>query len=64
MKAKVVNLSAKKVGDIDLDESIFGVASRADILHRVVNWQLAKRRAGTHKVQSRGEVTGTTKTYW
>lgn len=61
MKAQVITLDAKKAGDIDLDDGIFGLPERADILQRVVVWQLAKRRAGTHKVQSRGEVTGTTK---
>lgn len=61
MKAQVTTLDAKKAGDIDLDDGVFGLPERADILQRVVVWQLAKRRAGTHKVQSRGEVTGTTK---
>lgn len=61
MKAQVTTLDAKKAGDIDLDDGVFGLPERADILQRVVVWQLAKRRAGTHKVHSRGEVTGTTK---
>ncbi|MFC7049914.1 50S ribosomal protein L4 [Emcibacter nanhaiensis] len=61
MKADVLKLDAKKAGDVDLDDGIFGLPERADILQRVVVWQLAKRRAGTHKVQSRGEITGTTK---
>lgn len=61
MKAQVTTLDAKKAGNIDLDDGVFGLPERADILQRVVVWQLAKRRAGTHKVQSRGEVTGTTK---
>lgn len=61
MKAQVITLDAKKAGDIDLDDGIFGLPERGDILQRVVVWQLAKRRAGTHKVQSRGEVTGSTK---
>lgn len=61
MKAQVTTLDAKKAGDIDLDDGVFGLPERADILQRVVVWQLARRRAGTHKVQSRGEVTGTTK---
>jgi len=61
MKAQVITLDAKKAGDIDLDDGIFGLPERGDILQRVVVWQLAKRRAGTHKVQSRGEVSGTTK---
>ncbi|WP_417321152.1 50S ribosomal protein L4 [Emcibacter sp.] len=61
MKADVLKLDAKKAGDVDLDDGIFGLPERADILQRVVVWQLAKRRAGTHKVQGRSEVTGTTK---
>ena len=56
MKAEVATLDNGKAGTLDLDEAVFGVTPRADILHRVVNWQLAKRRAGSHKVQSRGEV--------
>jgi len=59
MKTKVVTLDAKKVGDITLSDAIFGVEARADILHRVVNWQLAKRRAGTHAVQFRSDVNRT-----
>ncbi len=61
MKVAVKDLTNKKVGDIDLDETIFGVTPRKDILHRMVNWQLAKRRAGTHKVKSISEVSGTGK---
>ncbi|MHA1113240.1 MAG: 50S ribosomal protein L4 [Alphaproteobacteria bacterium] len=60
MKCKVKNLDNKDVGDIDLMDEVFGVAVRADILGRMVNWQLAKRRAGTHKTKERGEVRGTT----
>ena len=58
MKCTVISLKNKKIGDIELDESVFGVAVRADILARAVNWQLAKRRAGTHKVKNRSEVRG------
>lgn len=56
MKCDVISLENKKVGDIELDDAIFGVEPRADILHRVVNWQLAHRQAGTHKVKTRGEL--------
>lgn len=59
MKADVTTLDNKKAGSVDLDEAVFGVAPRTDILHRVVTWQLAKRRTGTHKVQTRGEVKAT-----
>ncbi len=61
MKAQVKNLSAGSAGEIDLNDEIFGLEPRADILHRVVNWQLNKRRAGTHKVKTRAEVNGTGK---
>ena len=60
MKCDVISLENKKVGDIDLDEAVFGCDVRKDILARAVNWQLAKRRAGTHKTKGRSEITGTT----
>ena len=53
MKANVIKLDAKSAGSIDLDDSVFGLEPRADILHRVVRYQLAKRQAGTHKVKTR-----------
>ena len=61
MQLAVKNLAADEVGTIDLDDAVFGVEVRRDILHRVVQWQLAKRRAGTHKVKVRNEVRGSTK---
>ena len=61
MKHEVTSLDAKTSGSIELDDSIFGVEVRRDLLSRVVNWQLAKRRSGTHKTKTRSEVTGTTK---
>ncbi len=61
MKAEVITLDAKKAGDVELVDGIFNMPERADILQRTVVWQLAKRRSGNHSVQSRGEVTGTTK---
>jgi large subunit ribosomal protein L4 len=61
MKCEIVNLDNQKVADIELADSVFGVEVRADILSRVVNWQLANRRAGTHKTKTIGEVSGTTK---
>jgi large subunit ribosomal protein L4 len=61
MKSKVVTLDNKAAGDIDLDEAVFAAAVRKDILARMVNYQLAKRRAGTHKVKTRGEISGTTR---
>ena len=61
MKVKIKNLEAKDVGEIDLADEIFGVKPRADLLARVVNWQLAKRRAGTHKTKGISDISGTTK---
>ena len=61
MKCVVMTLDNKKAGEIDLDDAIFGLSPRADLLARMVNWQPAKRRAGTHKVQGRSDVAGTTK---
>ncbi len=61
MKATVKNLENKDVGKIDLNDLIFGLEPRADILTRVVNWQLAKRRAGTHATRGVSEISGTGK---
>ena len=60
MKIDVKTIDNKAAGDITLADAVFGVAPRADIVARVVKWQLAKRRAGTHKVKSRAEVAITT----
>ncbi len=57
----VRNLDNQEVGDIELDDAVFGIPVRRDILARVVNWQLAKRRAGTHKTKGISEISGTTK---
>ena len=59
MKAKVLNLDNKASGEIDLNDAIYGLEPRADLIQRVVVWQLAKRRAGTHKVLTRGEINRT-----
>jgi large subunit ribosomal protein L4 len=61
MKCSVTTLENKAAGEIELNDSIFGLPIRADILGRMVNWQLAKRRAGTHKVKGRSEVSGSTR---
>jgi large subunit ribosomal protein L4 len=62
MKLDVLKLDASKAGSIDLPDDVFGIAEiRGDILQRCVNWQLAKRRAGTHKVQTRNENSRTGK---
>lgn len=60
MKHPIIDIANKQVGDIDLDEHVFGAPERPDILSRVVNWQLAKRRAGTHKTKQRAEIKGST----
>jgi len=60
MKLDIHTLDARKAGSIDLDDAVFGIKEvRADILQRMVKYQLAKRRAGTHKTLSRGEVART-----
>jgi len=59
MQADVLNLDNAKVESIELADAVFAVAPRADILHRMVRYQLAKRRQGTHKVKQRAEVAGT-----
>jgi large subunit ribosomal protein L4 len=59
MKAKVLNMDAAEAGEIELKDSIFGLEPRVDLIQRVVVWQLAKRRAGTHKVLTRGEINRT-----
>lgn len=64
MKCEVKNLENKKVGDMTLSETVFGLPVRTDIIARVVNWQLAKRRSGTHKTRGISEVSGTTKKPW
>lgn len=61
MKLDVLNLDSGKAGSIDLDETIFGLEPRKDILHRMVVYQLAKRRQGTHKSKPRNEVKATSK---
>ena len=61
MRCDVISLENKTVGKIDLDESVFGVPVRADILARAVNWQLAKRRAGSRKTKTHSEVSGSTR---
>jgi large subunit ribosomal protein L4 len=59
MKTKVLNLDNKAAGDVELNDAIFGLEPRQDLIQRVVVWQLAKRRAGTHKILTRGEVNRT-----
>ena len=63
MKLDVKTLDDKSVGSVDLDEKFFGLDPRADILHRCVRYQLAKRQAGTHATLGRSDVRGTTKKF-
>jgi large subunit ribosomal protein L4 len=56
MKIKVLNLDASAAGDIELDDAVFGVEPRADILHRVVTWQLEKRRGTARGTRERADV--------
>jgi len=61
MDLKVKTLDGKAAGSVTLSDEIFGLEPRADILQRVVRWQLSKRQAGTHKTKTRGEISATTK---
>lgn len=61
MKADIHTIEAKTAGSIELADHIFGLEPRADIIHRVVQWQLNKRQQGTHQAKSRGEISRTTK---
>jgi large subunit ribosomal protein L4 len=61
VKTKVLNLDNKASGEVELKDDIFGLEPRADLIQRVVTWQLAKRRAGTHKILTRAEVNRTKK---
>ncbi|KIN70595.1 50S ribosomal protein L4 [Sulfitobacter noctilucae] len=61
MKLDVIKLDGAKAGSVDLDEALFGLEPRADILHRVVRWQRNNAQQGTHKVKTRSEVDYSTK---
>lgn len=61
MKTKVIDLENKASGEVTLSKDVFGLPVRADILQRVVEWQRAKARAGTHKTKGISEISGTTK---
>jgi len=61
MQLNVVTLDNKPAGTIEVADAIFGAPVRADILSRMVNYQLAKRRAGTHKTKGISDIQGTTK---
>ena len=59
MKIAVKTLDNKTAGDVSVNNAIFGIEPRDDIMARVVNWQLAKRRSGAHKVKIRSEIAKT-----
>ncbi len=64
MKAAIKNLENKDVGNIELVDTVFGVEPRRDILSRMVRYQLAKRRAGTHSSKGISDIAGSTKKPW
>ena len=64
MKCDVVTLDNKKSGSIDLAEGVFGAEVRKDLIARMVNYQLAKRRSGNHKTRTVSEIRGTTAKPW
>ncbi len=64
MKLSVKNLQNKAVGEIELNQDVFGCDVRQDLLARAIHWQLSKRRAGTHKAKTIAEISGTTKKPW
>ena len=61
MKFDITTLAGENAGSVELDEAIFGLEPRADLLQRCVRWQLAKRQAGTHAVKNRAEIWRTGK---
>jgi large subunit ribosomal protein L4 len=61
MELKIMSLDGKAAGSVELPDAIFGLEPRADILHRCVRWQLAKRQRGTHDVKNRSEINRTGK---
>jgi large subunit ribosomal protein L4 len=61
MDINVISLDGASAGSIALDDAIFGLEPRSDILQRMVRWQLARRQAGTHKTKGRSEISATTK---
>jgi large subunit ribosomal protein L4 len=61
MKVDILNLDAKSVGSIELSDDVFGAKVRPDIMHRCVEWQRAKKRAGTHATKTIEQISGTTR---
>ena len=61
MKIDVTSFDGQTAGSIELSEEVFGLEPRADLIFRMIRWQLAKRRAGTHAVKNRAEIARTGK---
>jgi large subunit ribosomal protein L4 len=61
MELKVITLDGQESGSVDLSDTIFGLTPRPDLIQRCINWQLAKRQRGTHKVKNRAEINRTGK---
>ena len=61
MKADAIKLDGKSAGSVDLNDEIFGLEPRADILHRVVRWQRARKQQGTHSTLGKSDVSYSTK---
>ncbi len=61
MDINVTTLEGKASGKVSVSDAVFGLEPRQDLIHRMVRYQLAKRRAGTHDVKNRSEITATTK---
>jgi len=61
MELKMLSLDGQQAGSVTLKDDIFGLEPRADLIHRCINWQLAKRRAGTHAVKNRADIARTGK---
>ena len=64
MKLSIKNLQNKVVGEIELEDDIFGQDVRQDLLARAIHWQLSKRRSGNHKTKGISDISGTTKKPW
>ncbi|WP_457797927.1 50S ribosomal protein L4 [Methylocystis sp. S23] len=61
MKIDVTSFDGQAAGSIELSDEVFGLEPRADLIHRMIRWQLAKRRAGTHAVKNRADIARTGK---
>ncbi len=61
MKKSILNLKSKTVGDISLDENVFGIKKLPDLIHQYIRYQNAKSRQGSHKTKTRSEVSGRSK---